>query len=217
MKLYGSMRKIYTKKDGQTIVINPHQSQDWEIVVGNLETTVIISLWDYSGELRAKFRLVKPGTQVKIIGLVVGRADCEIRLHTLQLHEAPETTSDLLVKAVLLDQAAFVYDGAIRIEPIGQKSNAYQRNENLLLSSKARVDSRPGLEILANDVRCTHGATVAPINPEELWYLSTRGISDSVGRKLIVNGFLSSAAERISDLKIRYQVLRQIDPEIKIN
>ncbi len=120
-------------------------------------------------------------------------------LHTLQSHEAPGTTSDLLVKSLLTDNATFLYDGAIFVSRIAQKTDAYQRNENLMLSRVAHAESKPKLEILANDVRCTHGATIGSVREDELWYLKTRGIDNSEGTRLISRGFLESINSRISD------------------
>ncbi len=211
------MKKIYITKSAQTIIVNPLEAVDWEVITTKPQTAVVVLLFGFTGKIQLSVRLVSRGAEVQIIGVVVSTGDSIVALHTLQSHEAKETTSDLLVKSVIYDSAQFFYDGFIRVEEGAQKTNAYQRNENLLLSKDARADSRPGLEILADDVRCTHGATIAPISPEELWYLSARGITPSVGCRLIVNGFLAAAAQRILDLGVRDQVLREIDSKIRIN
>ena len=130
-------------------------------------------------------------------------------LHTMQVHEAPDTTSDLLVKTVLRDHAKCLYDGGIRVEKAAQKTDAYQRNENLLLSEHAYAESKPSLEILANDVRCTHGATAGPIDEEELWYLATRGITKDKGEGLIALGFIASALMRIDNVQARRKLQRR--------
>lgn len=144
-------------------------------------------------------RLAGQGSSANIIGLVRGQGNNRISIHTEQIHEAPETTSNLLFKAALFDQATFSYYGVIRIEKTAQKSDAYQRNENLFLSPRATARSEPALEILANDVRCTHGSTTGKINEDQLWYLASRGISESVAKQLLVEGFFESATESISD------------------
>ncbi len=143
--------------------------------------------------------LVGIGASVKIIGIVIGKKDSRIKFHTMQIHEAQETTSDLLVKTVLSGHAAFLYDGGIRVDHTAQKTDAYQRNENLLLSDHAYAESKPSLEILANDVRCTHGATVGPINEDQLWYLTSRGISKKQAVHMIAKGFIESALDRMID------------------
>lgn len=155
-------------------------------------------------------RLQGRGTSAKIIGCIVGEGDGAYHLHTLQQHEAPETTSDLLVKTVLSDNASSHYEGAIRVEKEGQKTDAYQRNENLLLSPQAKAISSPGLEILANDVRCTHGATAGPVNEDALWYLASRGVDHAHGEALIVDGFLSAALERIDDPNVRIKIRKTL-------
>ena len=171
---------------------------------------IIPIISDTDEDVSVRIRLTGRGATAQIIGIIFSRGKGHISLHTLQLHEAPETTSNLLVKAVLADESTFLYDGAIRVEPMAQKTDAYQRNENLLLSSGAHAESKPTLEILANDVRCTHGATVGPIPEEQLWYLATRGIAKKNAEQLIVSGFLGHALEKVSDLSVRTSVADRI-------
>ncbi len=185
----------------RTIVVDVEKIQRKEFVVGKGEslTLALLAVRSHTKEAHYAVRLQGKGASAKIIGLIVGKDSSELHLHTLQIHEAPETTSDLLVKSVLGDTAQLYYDGAIRVDRRAQKTDAYQRNENLLLSDGAHAESKPTLEILANDVRCTHGATVGTLSKEELWYLATRGIPPASGKRLIVEGFLESAVEKISD------------------
>lgn len=142
-------------------------------------------------------KLTGAGGSATITGILIGKGNMRQVLHTMQIHKAPETTSDVLVKTVLSGHAACLYDGGIRVEKQAQKTDAYQRNENLLLSDHAYVQSKPSLEILANDVRCTHGATVGHINEEQLWYLTSRGISPQNAEVLIARGFIQSALDRV--------------------
>lgn len=155
-------------------------------------------------------RLVGRGARATIIGIVAARADADIHIHTLQKHEAPDTTSNLLVKSALSGRAQCVIDGGIRVEKKAQKTDAYQRNENVLLSETARAESKPSLEILANDVRCTHGATVGPISEDEVWYLATRGIPRKAAQKLIVEGFFASALDLVANESVRSGILKSI-------
>ncbi len=201
---------MYTSKKNitrtTTIVENiPEGESDFEYRVAKDTTfTLIVSAYHVkSAQTSVKVRLVGKGARAIIIGIVMGDQTSKVILHTLQQHEAPDTTSDLLVKTVLKDQATSIYDGGIRVEKAAQRTNAYQRNENLLLSEKTYAESKPSLEILANDVRCTHGATVGPIDAEQLWYLSTRGIGKSEGVELIADGFVNSALLRIEDENVR--------------
>lgn len=116
---------------------------------------------------------------------------------TQQNHLAPHTTSDLLFKGALKDRSRSVWQGMIYVAPAAQKTDGYQANRNLILSDKARADSIPGLEIMADDVRCTHGATVGKIDPEEIFYTRSRGIPLPEAQKLIVEGFFEPVIQRI--------------------
>jgi Fe-S cluster assembly protein SufD len=116
---------------------------------------------------------------------------------TQQNHLAPHTTSDLLFKGALKDRSRSVWQGMIYVAPGAQKTDGYQANRNLTLSPKARADSIPGLEILADDVRCTHGATVGKIDPEQVFYLLSRGIAYPDAERLIVEGFFDPIMQRI--------------------
>lgn len=165
-------------------------------------------------EIRISVRLNKSRGSANIIGVVVGKGSDHITLKTFQDHHQPDTTSNLLVKSLLTDRATFAYDGAIRVERRAQKTDAYQRNENLLLSDNAHAESKPKLEILANDVRCTHGATIGSLREDELWYLATRGIAKKEAGQLIAQGFLASALTRVADAKAQKMVYSFIERAI---
>jgi Fe-S cluster assembly protein SufD len=117
---------------------------------------------------------------------------------TRQDHVAPHTTSDLLYKAGLKDGSRVVWKGMIRVEPGAQRTDAYQKNDNLHLSSAARADSIPGLEIEANDVRCTHGATAGRVDEDMIFYLRSRGIGRDEAIRLVVEGFFANVYDRIT-------------------
>ncbi len=161
-------------------------------------------------DVHISVRLIGMGAQARIIGLVMGHSHHRIAVHTEQLHEAPETTSNLLVKAALKDDAQFFYDGVIRVARVAQKSDAYQKNENLLLSPNAHARSDPALEILANDVRCTHGSTTGKLNEDQLWYLASRGLSPTQGEELLVKGFFEHATAMISDTISQEKIRRAL-------
>jgi Fe-S cluster assembly protein SufD len=129
-----------------------------------------------------------------------------IDLDTTQEHDAPHATSDLFFKGVLSEQSRSVWRGVIRVAEGAQKTDAYQENRNLVLSSRAHADSIPGLEIKANDVRCTHGATIGRVDPEELYYLMSRGLDRAAAERLIVEGFFVDAFQRISSTTLRERV-----------
>ncbi len=171
----------------------------YTVDAGNDLILLLLALGRKKATIEATIQLVGRGAKATVIGIVVGKKMSTIKFHTLQHHLAPETTSNLLVKTVLAGEATCVYDGGIVVEKAAQKTDAYQRNENLLLSGDAHAESKPSLEILANDVRCTHGATVGKIPEDQLWYLASRGIGKKKGQGLIVSGFLESALEMVGD------------------
>jgi Fe-S cluster assembly protein SufD len=129
---------------------------------------------------------------------------------TQQNHFAANTTSDLLFKGALKDKSRSVWQGMIYVAPDAQKTDGYQANRNLVLSTKARADSIPGLEILADDVRCTHGATVGKIDPDQVFYLLTRGIPYNEAERLIVEGFFDPIMERIPFEGVRMRLQEAI-------
>jgi len=137
------------------------------------------------------------GSNGELLGLYFPGGRQHLDHHTNQLHKAPGATSNLLLKGALKDRARSVYQGYIKVYPSAQKTNAYQANRNLMLSRHARADSIPGLEIEADDVRCTHGATTGQIPDEYLFYLMARGIGRANAERMIVQGFFEEVLNRI--------------------
>ena len=156
-------------------------------------------------KLNVDTELRGPGTHVKMFGLYFATGSEFFDFHTLQDHIAPNAGSDLLYKGVLRDQARTVFSGLIRVHEGAQKTDAYQKNNNLILSPEARADSIPNLEIAANDVRCSHGATAGKVAEDQLFYLMSRGLSRHEAERLIVTGFLAPLIERVplEDLRTR--------------
>ena len=130
-------------------------------------------------------------------GFYFSDGDQHLDLDTQQNHLAPHTTSDFLYKGALKGTSRTVWQGMIYVAPGAQKTDGYQANRNLVLSKGARADSIPGLEILADDVRCTHGATVGKMEAEPLFYLKSRGIPQSEAEMLVVEGFFDPIMQRI--------------------
>jgi len=141
--------------------------------------------------------LAGPGATSRVTGAYFADGDQHLDYDTFQEHIAPSTESDFAFKGALRERATAVWRGMIRVEEGAQKTNAYQENRNLLLSNEAHADSIPGLEIMANDVRCTHGATLGRIGREELFYLMARGLSRAEAERLIVRGFFQDVLDRI--------------------
>jgi Fe-S cluster assembly protein SufD len=155
------------------------------------------------GKIRIQNDLAGPGATSRVTGAYFADGAQHLDYDTFQEHEAPSTTSDFAFKGALRDRATSVWRGMIRVEPDAQKTNAYQENRNLLLSPQAHADSIPGLEIMANDVRCTHGATVGQVDREQLFYLMARGLSRAEAERLIVRGFFSDILDRIELKPVR--------------
>jgi Fe-S cluster assembly protein SufD len=133
---------------------------------------------------------------------------------TYQLHSAPNTTSDFAFKGALRDRATAVWRGMIHVEPQAQKTNAYQENRNLMLSPTTHAVPIPGLEILANDVRCTHGATVGQVDRDQLFYLMARGLSRAEAERLIVRGFFTDVLDRIDLDPVREALEQMLEARI---
>lgn len=159
-------------------------------------------------------KLVGSGAATNMLGFFFGDAQQHFDQHTFQNHLAPHTSSDLLYKGSLKDSAYSAFRGLIRINPGAQHADAYQQNRNLLLSDHAHADSIPELEIEANDVRCTHGATVGPVDPEQRFYLMARGISAPEADRLIVEGFFDPLMQKIPLESIRDRLAQVISNKI---
>jgi Fe-S cluster assembly protein SufD len=144
-------------------------------------------------------RLLGPGAHSEMLALTVASGEREFDQRTLQTHVSPHTTSNLLYKNALLDSAKTIFSGLIIVEPDAQKTDAYQKNRNLLLSDDAEAHSLPGLEIQANDVKCSHGSTSARIDAEQEFYLQARGINPIEARRLLVSAFFEEVLNKLED------------------
>jgi len=175
---------------------------------------VAVGLGGRFAKNRIAATLAGPGASAELKALFFGSGKQFFDFHTLQEHRVGSTTSDLLFKGALRDEARSVYAGLIRIEPGATRSDAYQANRNLLLSKTAKAHSIPMLEILNNDVRCTHGATVAPVDPEHLFYLESRGIPAPAAERMIVHGFFGEVLDRIPVQQARDLVEAELEARI---
>src|SRR5881409_301189 len=185
-------------------------AQNWgdKVVALQMNSTVVdhdasaMSLNLHVGSRYSRFeslsRLIGEGGRSDLLAVAVARQQQEFDARTLQDHISPHTASDLLYKNALDDRARTIFGGLIRVEPHAHFTDAYQKVRNLLLSDEAEANSMPGLEILADDVRCTHGATSGQIEPEELFYMKSRGIDDLAAKRLIARGFLTEVVNRLT-------------------
>ncbi|GAC1364944.1 MAG: Fe-S cluster assembly protein SufD [Actinomycetota bacterium] len=160
--------------------------------------SLVVTLGASSSRAQVETVLAGEGGDVQMLGLYFAEADQHFDMRTLQDHAAPRCTSDLLYKGALKDNSHTVYSGLIRVQPGAEKTDAYQANRNLVLSDHAKADSKPELEILNNDVRCTHGSTVGQVDEDHLFYLQSRGVSREDAVQLIVTGFFEDIVNRVN-------------------
>ena len=183
--------------------------QDWneKTVSFQLDTTVadrdtrVKNLAVNIGAQRARFenqtRIDGPGADVKMYSLTVAEETQEFDQRTFQTHNAGNAVSDLLYKNALLDNSRTIFSGLIKVAENAQQTDAYQTNRNLLLDPTAEANALPGLEILANDVKCSHGATTGNVDADELFYMMQRGIAKRDAMKLMVFGFFEEVIEKV--------------------
>ena len=163
---------------------------------------------------RVEASLAGEGANAELKAIYLASGQQFFDFHTLQDHRVGNTRSDLLFKGALQDVARTVYAGLIRIEKHAARSDAYQANRNLVLSDKAKATSIPMLEIDNNDVRCTHGATVGPVDPEHLFYLRSRGIPEPTAKRMLIQGFFGDVLDRIPFEHARKLVEAELEARI---
>ncbi len=159
--------------------------------------------------------MTESGAEARPLGLFFGDGKQHLDFRTLQDHRVGHTHSDLLYKGALYDEAVSVFSGMIRVHPKAQHTDAYQANRNLLLSDDAQAYTIPNLEIGANEVRCTHGATVGPIQPEEVFYLRSRGIDPPAAEALIIMGFFEVVLREIKPNDLRLSIQKLLARKLK--
>lgn len=159
-------------------------------------------------------RLIGPGSDSEMLALWFGGSDQHFDHHTLQHHAAPHAHSDLLFKGALTDDADSVFRGVIRVDRGAQLTDAYQTNRNLLLSKGSHARSLPNLEIEADDVRCSHGATIGQVDEGQLFYLQARGLTREQAERLLVFGFFEEVLGRIPVQGVRDRVMTAIEEKI---
>jgi Fe-S cluster assembly protein SufD len=198
-------------------------AQRWaeNVVALQMNTTVVdhdasaMSLNLHLGSRYSRFeslsRLVGEGARSDLLAVAVAKHQQEFDARTLQDHISPHTASDLLYKNALDDRARTIFGGLIRVEPHAHFTDAYQKVRNLLLSDDAEANSMPGLEILADNVRCTHGATSGQIEEDQLFYLRSRGIQTKVAQRLLATGFLDEVVTRLDHPTIAEHLHRSIE------
>jgi Fe-S cluster assembly protein SufD len=166
------------------------------------------------GKVRMETKLAGRGSEARVTGGYAGGAGQHLDFDTLQEHAAPNTNSDLAFRGVLAAGATAVWRGMIKVDPGAQQTDAFQESRNLLLSPEAHADAIPGLEILADDVRCTHAAAIAQVDKDQLFYLTSRGLEDETAKALIIEGFLESLVERLAEGPVRDSISEALETRL---
>ena len=168
------------------------------------------------GRVRMDTRLGGEGADARVTGAYAGHARQHIDFDTTQEHAAPNTTSDLAFRGVLQGRSSAVWRGNIIVDPGAQKTDAFQESRNLLLSKRAHADAIPGLEIQADDVRCTHAAAIAQVDPEQLFYLRSHGLGEEAAKRLVIEGFLAALVERFEEGPVRELLGRALERRLNL-
>jgi Fe-S cluster assembly protein SufD len=166
------------------------------------------------GKVRMETKLAGPGSEARVTGGYAGGPGQHLDYDTTQEHAAPNTNSDLAFRGVLAAGSTAVWRGMIKVDPGAQQTDAFQESRNLLLSTEAHADAIPGLEILADDVRCTHAAAIAQIDRDQLFYLTSRGLGPAEAKSLIIEGFLESLVERLAEGQVRDEISRALEQRL---
>jgi Fe-S cluster assembly protein SufD len=159
--------------------------------------------------------LAGPGANAQVNGVMFTDGRQHLSYHTLQHHQAPHCTSDLLYKGALQGNSRIVWRGMIKVDRDAQKTDGYQRNDNLILSESSRADSIPGLEIEADDVKCSHGATAGRVDDEQVFYACTHGLTRKEAIRMIVNGFFQQVFDRIAIVGVRHALGEAIGRRVR--
>lgn len=177
-------------------------------------TSLYLSLGADVNRADVQCTLQQPGAHVDLLGLYIADGTQHVDNETLQNHVSPHASSNLLFKGALRDRGRSVFRGLIRVHPKAQRTDAYQTNRNLLLSPDARADSLPNLEIAADDVRCSHAATVGQLDEEEIFYLLSRGIPKDVAMRLVVFGFFGEVLNQLELPEVKQELVRAIEHKL---
>jgi Fe-S cluster assembly protein SufD len=168
-----------------------------------------------NGKVFLETNLAGEGAHAAVNGAYATHGRQHLDFDTLQEHAAANTTSDLAFRGILHERSTTVWRGMIKVDEGAQQTDAFQESRNLLISKKAHADSIPGLEILADDVRCTHAAAIAQIDKDQLFYLRSRGLSDAAARRLVIEGFLAALVERFPEGALRETVAGAIERRLE--
>jgi Fe-S cluster assembly protein SufD len=189
----------------QRAVVQRDGSLDW----------VALGFGSARGKVRMETQLAGEGSSAKVTGAYAGHGRQHLDFDTTQEHAAANTTSDLAFRGVLEGRSTAVWRGMIKVDPGAQQTDAFQESRNLLLSKRAHADAIPGLEIEANDVRCTHAAAIAQIDPAQVYYLMSHGIPRATATRLVIEGFLEELVERFEEGPVRERLANALQARLE--
>ena len=191
-------------------------SQRAEVARDGALDWVALGFGSARGRVRMETMLAGEGSEGKVTGAYAPRARQHVDFDTTQEHAAPNTTSDLAFRGILADRSTAVWRGMIKVDPGAQQTDAFQECRNLLLTPRAHADAIPGLEILANDVRCTHAAAIAQLDKDQLFYLRSRGLPEGLATRLVIEGFMQELLERFPEGALRDAVAGALERRLSL-
>ncbi|MFH0753370.1 MAG: SufD family Fe-S cluster assembly protein [Candidatus Omnitrophota bacterium] len=191
---------IYGKDEQREVSLQVHQAKDTYF------KTFLMTRGARSFKDQVSIILKGPGAEVSLNGLHDLKGEAVAQSHTFIDHAAPATLSNQLYKSVVRDSSHSVFNGKIMVRREAQLTNAYQLNKNLILGALGRAETKPQLEIFADDVKCSHGATIGQLDDDQLFYFQTRGISREEAGRMLINGFTEDVVSSINDLQLRAEV-----------
>lgn len=187
-----------------------HLSNDGIVLARDAQVEALaVHLGGGFGRARLACELAGAGARARLGGLYFAAGRQHLHLKTEQVHTAPDTFSDLLYKGAVRDEARAVYQGLIIARPGAVRTDAYQKNNNIVLHHGARADSMPGLEIQTDNLKCSHGSTVGNLDPEQIFYLRSRGMPEPLARRVLLRGFFEELLERLPADVLREEVREQ--------
>jgi Fe-S cluster assembly protein SufD len=190
----------------QRAIVERDGSLDW----------ITLGFGSRDGKVFLETKLAGPGASANVTGAYATRGRQHLDFDTLQEHAAPDTTSDLAFRGILNGRSSSVWRGMIQVDEGAQRTDAFQESRNLLLTKQSHADAIPGLEILANDVRCTHAAAIAQIDKEQLFYLRAHGLPEPAAHRLVVEGFLQALVERFEEGLVRDAVAEALERRLQL-
>ena len=177
---------------------------------------IILGFGSANGRVAVETDLAGEGAEGRVTGAYATNGRQHLDYATTQEHSAPRTNSDLAFRGILGERSHTVWSGMIKVDEGAQQIDAFQESRNLLISKKAHADAIPGLEILANDVRCTHAAAIAQLDPEQIYYLRSHGLPEAKARRLVIEGFLQATVERFEEGPVREAVGAALDRRLEV-